>query len=234
MQRLNMRLCSNALSVADIPAASKAADERHNIEQARKRAAADISRLAPEGRQALEAQAAALESQLRELAEGLEDSGVEPAEIDNREALEALRAQRAKLEVVDDTLEQGRRAAAQSETLQAQLKERLSGLSLPEDEAGRMAQADKYASEKLKTESDMRAILKEVEAVSARAPDQTLDMLTARITRLEQSARQAQERLEQLKTIEAALRARRDAAFEGGDADGTVDTLRARLESAAK
>ena len=218
------------LGVTDISAADKIAAERYNIEQARKRAAADISRLAPEGRQALEAEVSSLQGQLRDLADVLEDGNFEFEEIDNGEASEGLREQRAKLDVIDEKLERSRRAVSRSETLLAQLQERLNGLNLPEDEAGRTAEADKYAREKLKTESDMRAILKAVEAVKARAPEQSADMLTARITRLEQGAAQARARLEQLKTSEAGLRARRDAAFEGGDADGAVKVLEARLE----
>ena len=221
----------NRMGAADISSASKIADERHNIEQSRKRAAADIARLAPEGRQALDAQSEALETEARDLAEALNEISADLSEIDNSEALETLRAHRAKLEVMDDTLQRSHQAIAQSDTLQAQLSERLLGLGLPDDDTERTAQADKLAREKLKSESDMRARLSELEAVKARAPDQTLDMLTARITRLEQAAQQTQQRLEQLKTTEAGLRARRDAAFESGDADGTVKALQARLET---
>ena len=217
--------------VTDVPEAAKIADERYNIEQARKRAAAEIARLAPQGRQALDVEAASWENEARELAESLADSGAELTDFDNDEAFEALRQRRAKLEVLDENLEGSRRAVAQFEALQAQLGERLNGLALPSDEAARQNQADEFARDKLKTESDMRALLAEVESVRTRAPDQNLEMLQARLTRLEQSAQQAQSQLEQLKVREASLRARRDAAFEGGDAQGTVEALKARLEA---
>ena len=217
--------------VTDVPEAVQVADERYNIEQARKRASAEIARLAPQGRQALDVEAASWENEARELAESLADSGAELTEFDNDEAFEALRQRRAKLEVLDENLEGSRRAVAQFEALQAQLGERLNGLALPSDEAARQNQADEFARDKLKTESDMRALLAEVESVRTRAPDQNLEMLQARLTRLEQSAQQAQSQLEQLKVREASLRARRDAAFEGGDAQGTVEALKARLET---
>ncbi len=219
------------LGVSDVADAARIADERYNIEQTRKRAAADIARLAPEGRQAVDAQALALETDAQKLADILEESGVELTEIDNDDAFESLRAHRAKLEVIDEALERRRHIAAESQTLQARLTERLNGLGLPEDEAARKAKADEFARDKLKAESDLRALSANVDAVKARAPAQSLEMLQAKVIRLEQSASYAQERLEQLKTQEAGLRARRDAAFEGGDADGTVDALAAQLET---
>jgi DNA repair exonuclease SbcCD ATPase subunit len=217
--------------VSDASNASKIADDRYNIEQARKRAAAEIARLAPQGRRAMEAEATSLETEAQGLVDTLAEIGSELTEGDNDESFEALRQARAKLELIDEELGHSRRAVAQAETLQAKLNERLNGLGLPRDEAAQKSQADKYASDKLKTESDMRALLAEVEAVKSRAPEQSLEMLQARLQRLEQSAQQAQQRLDQLRVNEASLRARRDAAFEGGDAQTTVGALKGRLET---
>jgi len=95
----------------------------------------------------------------------------------------------------------------------------------------RQAEADKLAGENLKSDSIVRAMAIEVTTLKSRAPDQSLDMLKARLTRLERVASQSREQLESLKTKAAALRARRDAAFEGEDAEATVSSLEDRLAS---
>ena len=55
--------------------------------------------------------------------------------------------------------------------------------------------------------------------------------MQARLTRLEAAAETARQELETLKTNAARLQARREAAFEGGDAEGVVALLEARLET---
>lgn len=209
--------------------ASKRADQRLTLEADRKRVTADMARLAPEGRAAIEVAFNTAEADARDLAENLEDQPSEFNEAEERESLEQRRAERAKLEVIEDALTTARQALAKLETDQARLQERMNGLNLSKNEAERKQQADALAGEKLKADSDVRAIMAEVEALKSRAPEQPLVMLTARLTRLEQVAGQSRERLEALKTKSAALQARRDAAFEGADAEETVAALEDRL-----
>lgn len=219
------------LSVFDIAEASKVADRRQNLETERKQVTTDMVRLAPEGRTAIETDFAGAETEARQLAEAVEDEQAELGEVDDTAVLEALRGERAKLEVMDEALGTARQGLAKSETEQARLRERLSGLNLSDDEAVRTAQADTLAGENLKSSADVRAITAQVDAMKAKAPDQPLDMLTARLTRLEQVAGHSRQRLEGLKTKAAGLQARRDAAFEGGDADAIVGSLQAQLET---
>lgn len=218
-------------SVADTVEASKFADQRETLEAALKAVTADMARLAPEGRTALENTFTAYETETRELAETVEDAHAELGEADDTAVLERLRSERAKLDVVEDGLSTLRQNLAKSDTAQARLLERLSALNLSDDTEARQAQADTLAGENLKASADVRAITAEVEALKAKAPDQPLDMLTARLSRLEQVTAQTRQRLETLKTNAAGLQARRDAAFEGGDADGTVASLEARLKT---
>ena len=201
------------------------------MEAERKGVTGDMARLAPEGRNAIETHYAAHEADARDLADTLEDSAHELGETDDTDVLETLSAQRANLEVIEDKLTAARKNLAKSDTDQARLRERLRGLNLPEDDAARKAQADTLAGEKLKADADVRALKVQVEALKTQAPDQPLDMLTARLVRLEQAARHSRERLETLRAQAAGLRARRDAAFEGGDADAVVARLAARLET---
>jgi len=215
--------------VEDISGASKIADRRQEIEQERKRLTGDIARHAPEGRSALETNFTAAEDEARRLSESLTESAPELAAIDQSDVLECLRRERANLDVVEDSLMRARGEMSKSETERARLRERLNGLGLPEDSAAREAQADKLAAEKLKATSDMRAMVAALEALKTDAPDQSFEMLTARLNRLEQAMRQSREGLESLKTKAAGLQARRDAAFEGEDAQAVVASLEARL-----
>ena len=215
--------------VLNVTEASKAADQRQALEADRKRVTADIARLAPEGRVAIETNFKMAETEARDLADLLETSEPDFNMSDDTDILEQLRAQRAKLDVMDQALQLARQALAKSETEQARLRERLNGLNLATDDAKRKTQADALAGEKLKAESDVRAMSVDVETLKSRAPDQPLDMLTARLARLEQVAAQSRDRLESLKTKAAALQARRDAVFEGADAEATVSELEDRL-----
>ena len=219
------------LSVADTAEASKFADQREALEGDRKAVTTDMARLAPEGRAAIETDFAAFETEARDLTEKVQDAQSELDEADDTDVLENLRTQRAKLGVVEDVLETARQSLAMSDTEQARLRERLSGLNLPEAAAVRAAQADERAGEKLKADAEVRVIKAQVAAFKGKAPDQPLDMLTARLARLEQVAAQSRETLETLKTKAAGLQARRDAAFEGGDAEAAVASLEARLET---
>lgn len=215
--------------VADVPEASKAADQRQTLEAERKRVTTDMLRVAPEGRAALEADFAAAETEMRGVVETVQDDEAELDAQDDTPVLEHLRTERAKLEVVEEALRTRRADLARTETEIARLQERLSGLSLPETEAKRTAEADALAGEKLKAEADLRAFAAKLEVMKSKAPEQSFDMLKARLTRLENVAGQSRQRLETLKTQAAGLQARRDAAFEGGDADAIVESLEARL-----
>ena len=217
------------LEVTDIPSAIKIADQREHIERERKRLITEMTRLAPEGQTALETEINAADTEARALAETVEESGNELSEVDHSDILDSLRTQRAKLEVLDTGLNDIRKANAKLETEQARLRERLAGLNLPEDEAARKTQADRFAAEALKAKTDARAAAAQVATLNARAPEQPLDMLTARLTRLEQVAQHAREGLDALKTKAAVLQAQRAAAFNGEDADAAVASLEAQL-----
>lgn len=218
-------------AAADIAEASKFADQRVELEAERKAVTANMASLAPEGLAAIEADFAAREAEARELAETVGDAQEALGEADDTAVLESLRTERAKLDVLDTALSTARQTLSDSETEQARLRERLNGLSLPEGDAAREAQADALAGEKLKADADVRAIAAQVEALKAKAPAQSLELLKARLGRLEEGASNTQQRLAALKTQGAGLQARRDAAFEGGDADAIVDGLMARLET---
>ena len=215
--------------VSEISEAATIAEARQDIEQSRKHITADMARLAPEGRTAIETDLAAAEAEARDLADILEDSGAEFVAAEDTDILESLRRERAKLDVIEETLMRARRALATSDTEQARLRERVNGLNLPKDELARTAQANALAGEKLKADTDFQAAVAAVEALKAQAPEQSLEMLTARLARLEQVTQQSREGLEELKTKAAGLQARRDAGFEGADADAVVATLEARL-----
>lgn len=229
--RLNHSGLLDRLKVEDTAEASKFADQREVLEADRKQVTADMGRLAPEGRTAMETDFTASETEARQLAETVEDAQTELGEANDTDVLESLRTERAKFEVVEEALNGVRQRLAKSETEQARLRERLRGLNLPEEETARIEQADTLAGEKLKTDADVRAIAAQVVALKSKAPEQPLDMLSARLTRLQQIAGQSRQRLETLKTKAAGLQARRDAAFEGGDAEATVASLEARLET---
>ena len=217
------------LKVDDTAEASKFADQRQSLEAERKRITADIARLAPEGRNAVENNFTTNETEARNLADFLRDSACEFDQNEETEALETLRAERAKLEVIGDALKTAEKTLAASETDQVRLRERLSGLNLPDDEAARTKQAETFAGEKIKADTDAKAFKAQIETLKLQTPDQSLDMLTARLKRLEQVAQQTHQRLEMLKTKAAGLKARRDSAFEGADPGGVVDALEGRL-----
>jgi len=217
--------------VSNLTEAIKSADQRQALETDRKRVTADMLRLAPEGRAALEIDFNRAETEARDVADSLEVAEPDLDMADDTDMLERLRAGRAKLDVTDEALTKARKTLSDLETEQARLRERLSGLNLPLDETERQAEADKLAGENLKSDSIVRAMAIEVTTLKSRAPDQSLDMLKARLTRLERVASQSREQLESLKTKAAALRARRDAAFEGEDAEATVSSLEERLAS---
>jgi len=219
------------LSVTGTLEASKFADQRHDLEEARKHITADMTRLAPEGFQALETDFNHAERDTRDLAEQLADTETELSETEDTDVVERLRSERAKLDVIDSALTTGRKTLAKIETEQARLKERVSGLNLPADPAQHSSRSDALAGEKLQADAKLRAATQEVHTLNAQAPEQPLDILEARLTRLEQAAGHSQQKLESLKTKAASLQARRDAAFEGSDADAIVATLRARLKS---
>ena len=221
----------NRFDVNDISEAAKIAEGRQNIEQSRKHITADMTRLAPEGRTAIETDFSAAETEARNLTDALEDSGAELAAVEDTDVLESLRKERAKLEVVEEGLALARKVLAKSETEQATLAERLKGLNLPTNPAARTVHANALAGEKLKADTDYQAAVAAVEALKTQAPDQPLDMLTARLSRLERVMKQSREGLEARRNKSAGLQARRDAAFEGADADAVVATLEARLET---
>ena len=217
-------------SVTDTAEASKYVDMRQALEAERKAVTTNMSSLAPQGRAAIEADFTARETEARELAEGLQDAQEEIGEADDTAIFESLRAEQAKLDVLDEALGKARQSLSNSETEQARLRERVSGLGLPETEKARRAEADDLAGEKLKADADLRAITLQLETLKAKAPAQSLDLLTARLERLEEGVLQMKDRLANLKTEAAGLQARRDAGFDGGDADAIVDGLTARLE----
>jgi len=177
--------------VATLTEATKFADERQALEAERKRVTADMIRLAPEGRAAIEINFNAAQAEARGILETVEDEQLETAEEDENDLLERLRAERATLEVVDEALTSARHSLAKLDTESALLRERVNGLNLPADDDARKNQADALAGDKLKTDSELRAIAAEVEALKSRAPDQSLDMLMARLSRLEQIDRQS-------------------------------------------
>jgi DNA repair exonuclease SbcCD ATPase subunit len=218
--------------VTDVTQAIRMADQRHVWETDRKRLTADLARLAPQGRAALETDLEAGLSEIESLTDSLTDLGgdlVDTPECDV-DIADDLRATRAKLTVIEEALEQLQAQFAKSGSEQARLRERLVGLNLPEMEDERAAQANALAVEKLKYETDARAATAKVEAMTSQAPVQPLEMLEARLKRLEQVVAQSRAGLEALKTQAAGLIARRDAAFEGEDADAKVAALEARLD----
>ena len=217
------------LKVDDTAEASKFADQRQSLEAERKRVTADMARLAPEGRNAVENNFINSETEARELADSLQDNINELGEKEETDTLETLRAERAKLEVIAEVLKTAEKILAASETDQARLRERLSGLNLPDGDAARKKRAETYAGEKIKADADVKAFKMQVETLKLQTPDQSLDMLTARFKRLNQVWEQTRHRLEMLKTKAAGLKARRDSAFEGEDSDGVVDALEGRL-----
>ena len=217
------------LKVSDTAEASRAADRRQALETELRRIIADMTSLAPEGRSVIEASVVASETEARELAETLEENAGDLDEAEDTDLIEHLRRERAKLDVIEEALETAKKQGAKLEAQQARLHERLNGLNLPDEEAERMKQADILSGEKIKADAEVRAFNAQIEALKTKAPEQPLDMLTARLTRLEQAAKQSRQELERLKTKEAGLRARRDAAFEGGDSDAIVESLEARL-----
>lgn len=219
------------LRVSDTADASRFADQRQALEEARKQVTTDIGRLAPEGRAAIENKLSEGETESRQLAEVLEDTQAELGAVDDIDVLGALRTERAKLDVVEEALSAARQSLAKSETEQVRLRERLSGLTLPDDKDERQVLTQTLAGETLKADAEARALAAQVKAFKTTAPEHPLDMLTARLARLEQVAGQNRQRLEDLKTKAAGLQARRDAAFEGGDADAVVGSLSARLET---
>ena len=215
--------------VSNLTDAIKCADQRQALEADRKRVTADMLRLAPEGRAALEVDLTRAETEAKDLAENLETAELNLDMADDTDILEQLREGRAKLDVTDEALTTARKKLSDLETEKARLHERLDGLNLSMRETERQAEADILAGEKLKADSNVRAMSVEVTALKSRAPNQSLDMLMARLTRLERVAIQSREQLESLKTKSAALRARRDAAFEGEDAEAAVSNLEDRL-----
>ena len=221
--------------VSDISEAATIAEARQDIEQSRKHITADMTRLAPEGRTAIETDLSAAETEVRDLAEALEESEAETHHAESADeeidVLEILRTQRAKLDIAEEALTRSRSELAASETETARLQERLKGLNLPAEEEARTAAANALASEKLKAETDLQAASAALEALKAQAPEQSLEMLTARLTRLEQVTKQSREGLEALKAKATGLRVRRDVGFEGADADGVVARLEARLST---
>ena len=217
--------------VEDISDAAAIADQRQDIEQARRRIAADMSRLAPEGRSAIATDLSAAQTDAESLSATLEHQDDTSSVIDLTNIHAELRAKRAALDVLEDSLASTRQNLSNAQTEQAQMLERLRGLGLPDDEEGRTKEANMFAREKLEADANLQAFKAELETVKTRAPEHSLDMLTARLTRLEQAAEQSRNGLESLRTRAAALRARRDASFEGGDGDAVVATLDARLEA---
>ena len=217
--------------VSNLTEAVKCADQRQALESDRKRVTADMLRLAPEGRAALETDLNRAETEARDVADSLEIAEPDLDVANETDMLEQLREGRAKLDVTDEALTTARKTLSDLETEQARLRERLSGLNLSLDEAAREAKANKLAGEKIKADANVKAMAIEVTNLKSNAPDQPLDMLKARLTRLERVASQSRAQLESLKTKAAALRARRDAAFEGEDAEATVSALEDRLAS---
>jgi len=216
-------------NVADITQASKVADQRQAIELERRRVISDMARLAPEGRGALEMHLATAEREAQDLNDALGEGGAEEVPAENTDVLDRLRAARAQLKVAEETLIQARQSFAKAQTEQVRLREKLKGLNVPATDEMRRAKADVFASEKLKADLDLRAAATEVETLKSRAPTESYELLKARLIRLEQVSKQAQEGLESLKTKAAVLQARRDAAFEQGDAQSVVSALEARL-----
>jgi len=215
--------------VANPSDASRFADQRQALELDRKRITSDIARLTPQGRAALEDNLAAVETEAAELAEALETAQAESDAPEDNTVLEAQRAERAALIIAEDELTTLRAELASSQTEQAQLKERIDGLMLPAAEAERDKQAETLAGEKFKADADARAAAAKLTELKTKAPEQSYDMLQARLTRLENVSQQAREGLEALKTRALVLQTQRDAAFEGGDADAIVARLEAAL-----
>ena len=211
--------------------AGRAADKRQTWEADRKRLTTTLSRLAPQGRAAIDTDLSAGAAEAETLSDKLNDLSADTeAGGDETDVVEQLRARRATLSVEQDKLERHQAELAKAELSLARLRERLAGLNLPEDDAVREAQADVLAKEKLTAETDARAAAAKVAELELQTPTQPLHMLVARLTRLENVTESSRQNMEALKTQAAGLKARRDAAFEGEDAKAKVELLRARLE----
>ncbi len=217
-------------NVADVADAARAADQRQEWEAERKHLTTEIGRLAPQGRAAFETDLAAGLSEAENLSDQISDLGAEIEIGDETDFMDQLRSMRAKLTVLDEGLEQLQDTLAKADREQARLRERITGLNLPATESERTTQANELAAEKLQFEADTRAATAKAVEMATQAPAQPLEMLNARLTRLEKSALQSRGRMEALKTEAAGLTARRDAAFEGEDADAKVAALQSSLQ----
>jgi chromosome segregation ATPase len=222
--------------VTGVGEAIQIADKRHAGEVDRKRLTVDIARLAPQGRAALEADLATGQSEVETLTDRLNDLGAE-FEVDLADTPDGdpdlagnLRGTRARLTILEEGLEYLQASRAKFESEKARLLERLAGLNLPSSKDEREKQVNDFAVESLKSETDARAAKAKVDTLTSQAPSQPLDMLEARLKRLENVAMQYRNTMDALKTESAGLTARRDAAFEGEDADGKVTALQARLK----
>ena len=225
--RANLSEALEMAEVANLAEARQFSDARHDLETERKRLVQDLSRLAPQGEQALRDE---METQ-RHLVESISDKlsdfdAVTERDVSDEDDMRPkLNLLHGKLDVLTDQIGEINISLASKQAELENIKTSLAALKLPESEAARQAEADKRAGDKLKADAEARQAQTALEAAQANAPAQSVDLLNARLKRLEDLSRQMQERLQTLSQSEASLNARRDAAFEGEDAQGRVTSL---------
>jgi len=213
--------------VANLEEAREFADTRHDLETDRKRLVQDLAKLAPQGEQALRDEMENLRISVESLSDKLSDYDA-MTEVDMSEENDIrpkLNALNAKLDVLADQIGEINIALASKQAELENIKTNLAALKLAATEAARQAEADKRAGDKLKAESEARQAQLALDAAQDVAPNQSLDLLNVRLKRLEDLSLQTRERLQMLRETEASLNARRDAAFEGEDAQAQVKAL---------
>ncbi len=222
----------DVLGVADVATARQVADERHDLETERQRITADMTSLAPQGEAAMRTELETARRLAEDLSEKLADIDlVEARPADGEDDIRReLTSARGLLDALNGEIAKLRETQAAAKAKLDGLRNNLTALRLSDTEAERTAQADEFAAAVLKTASEARLAEKAVAAAQSNAPTQSLTLLQSRLTRLEQIAAQTQSNLQDLQRREASLRANRDAAFEGQDADAKVEALVAKLE----
>jgi len=213
--------------VSNLAEARQFADNRHDLETERKHLVQDLAKLAPQGEQALRDEMENLRVSVETLSDKLSDYDAlaESDMSDEDDIRPKLNALNAQLEILTEQIGEINIALASKQAEFNNIKSNLAALKIPATEAARQAEADKRAGDKLKAESEARQAQMALHTAENTAPMQSIDLLNERLNRLETSSRQTQERLQTLQQNEASLNARRNAAFEGEDAQALVKAL---------
>ena len=219
------------LGVDAVEDAARLAGERAGMERERAALGKDLLRVAPEGASSLRERLEAVAGELETLSEAQADDDTRDDSIrDESEMRSDIRESRAKLEVAKDEFSALRERRAGLDARMASLKERVAGLGLAPEETERERKADALTRSRMEAERELRVVEADLEAKSAGARGADADMLRARLTRLREVDSRRVGELNARRLEEATLVARREAAFDGEDADGVVAALEAQLE----